>query len=513
VADLDLDNLAGLVRDHEDDPDSAGFAAAVLTQLVRPLAEPGGPGPSADIGHFQDSQAADPAVQKLICRAHPAVTALLDLTGGHARPLADLAGAFGARARETGHRAAATGAATALLAALSHVRAEGGRGELSVETHLWLRQLSRIDRLASTHPNFTWSDDGPPAAGTDPEATPPTAYPAIYCRRCGRSGWAVKLAPSGGDLDADQSHVRRDDARGAARVRHLISAPGEDEAAAKGTDVPGLAYFNTAARQLSGQTPDRDSNDWRDGLILPVLTWRGTGADQAAAQDTCPACGAVDAIRPLGSAIATLLSVTLSTLFGAAAIPAREKRALVFTDSVQDAAHRAGFVQARSHTLSLRSVLFDAIKDGPTTLDQLTATAITRAGDSKAARYRLLPPGLADRPSFKPFYEASTLRGVKKQVRERAANRLSFDAMLEFGLNARLGRTLEMTGTACAEVEAGPPETLIATARAAIERAGWQADLATAGGSADASATGSASKKTLSSAASSFFFPLSPLPL
>ena len=77
--------------------------------------------------------------------------------------------------------------------------------------------------------------------------------------------------------------------------------------------------------------------------------------------DTCPACQQKDGIRFLGSAIATLLSVTLSTLFGSTNLDEAEKKTLVFTDSVQDAAHRAGFVQARSHSLTLRAVLRDAV--------------------------------------------------------------------------------------------------------------------------------------------------------
>ena len=91
----------------------------------------------------------------------------------------------------------------------------------------------------------------------------------------------------------------------------------------------------------------------------------GRDADDESRDDTCPSCQQKDGIRFLGSAIATLLSVTLSTLFGDQALDPREKKALVFTDSVQDAAHRAGFVESRSHTLTLRAVLRQAVGDQP----------------------------------------------------------------------------------------------------------------------------------------------------
>ena len=53
--------------------------------------------------------------------------------------------------------------------------------------------------------------------------------------------------------------------------------------------------------------------------------------------------------------------MSLTTLFGDDVLDDADKRALIFTDSVQDAAHRAGFVNQRSHTMSLRSALRGAL--------------------------------------------------------------------------------------------------------------------------------------------------------
>ena len=82
--------------------------------------------------------------------------------------------------------------------------------------------------------------------------------------------------------------------------------------------------------------------------MLPVLTLVGPDADEQSTKTSARAARR-DGIRFLGSAVATQLSVTLSNLFGDKNLDASEKKALMFTDSVQDAAHRAGFVQARSH--------------------------------------------------------------------------------------------------------------------------------------------------------------------
>lgn len=370
---------------------------------------------------------------------------------------------------------------SAVVAMLGHLRSRVGRNAASVETHLWVRELTRIDREASSVARFRWADDGPPAA-QDIEQDVRPGFPAVYCRLCGRSGWGVALAPVGEGLAADDTDIRRLHLLRQGRFRALLFAPREGAAAADADKRhPGLVWWHVTRRELLGRAPDDDDPDVRQGRVLPVLTTTGARADEHARDDHCPSCGTPDGIRFLGSAIATLLSVSLSALFGSGSLDAREKKALVFTDSVQDAAHRAGFVQARSHTLTLRSVLRTALAQDPITLDELLDTVLRRAGDDSFARYRLLHPDCADRDGFKPFWKAPRQMAAKPAVRERVRLRLALDIALEFGLNSRTGRTLELTGSASADVDAGPPERLAGTARSTFRTLGFTPTLDSGG--------------------------------
>ena len=363
----------------------------------------------------------------------------------------------------------------AVVAVLGHIRAGLGRGAASVEVHYWLRELTRLDRVADTAAEFRWSDDGPVLAD-DATADVRQAFPAIYCRRCGRSGWAVKMAPVGLDLAADQLTIRRDHAQQIGGVRALIHAPGEADAARRdGVAVQGLRWLSVKERRFLVERPGDNDPDMVNGWVLPVLTLAGDDDDADSKHDVCPSCGTPDAIRFLGSAVATLLSVSLSTLFGAPGLDNREKRALVFTDSVQDAAHRAGFVQSRAHAMTLRSILRQTLQGGELTLEDVIPEAVAQAGDDRSDRYRLLPPDCADRDSFTPFWDKPTLRSVPGTARNLVKQRLSFDAALEFGLNSRIGRTLELTGSVAVKVAAGPSARLAQIARDAISSAGWEA--------------------------------------
>jgi len=361
-----------------------------------------------------------------------------------------------------------------VLAAMSHVRTLCGPARipmLNVDLHLWVRELTRIDRAASVVPRFRWSDDGASALDEGLDDDGRRAFPAVYCRHCGRSGWGVTLAPTGLGVEDDSLSVRRKHAAKEGRFRALLFAPSEASASElQGTSVPGLAYWRLQDQELAMRAPAAEDEQARDGLVLPVLTQVGDDADDASRADTCPSCGGRDGIRFLGSAIATMLSVSMSTLFGDSALDTAEKKALVFTDSVQDAAHRAGFVEARSHSLTMRSLLMDAVPEGaPVTLEELADRVIAQAGDDPVARYRILPPALAHHEAFSEFWSRPTSAAVPKPVRERVRRRLAFDAVLEFGLQSRVGRTLELTGSVVGHVDAGDTAHLARIARTALE--------------------------------------------
>lgn len=195
-----------------------------------------------------------------------------------------------------------------------------------------------------------------------------------------------------------------------------------------------------------------------------MLTLTGDDIDDDSRDDLCPACGQRDGIRFLGSAMATMLSVVVTSLFGDAQLDRDEKKALVFTDSVQDAAHRAGFIQSRAHVFALRNAIRQAIGHDAAPLDEIVPLLVQQAGDDADARYRLLPPDLVDRPQFAPFWQSETLRKVPPLVLTRVKRRLLFDLALEFGLQSRVGRTLELTGSLAASVSM-PEPALLAVAR------------------------------------------------
>ncbi|MBF6455553.1 DEAD/DEAH box helicase [Nocardia cyriacigeorgica] len=463
----DLDDL---IRHRS--PTNAHLTAAVLATLFERTGDehPSFAELTAELRRLDETEQLD-----LLKKHHWFVRLLTRST--EATSLADLAAALlsASSAERDNQRARATRQRYLdyVFAALSHLRAEIGRAALNVDVHLWIRELSRIDRELSAAPTFRWGDDG------GSEATVAEYASALYCRHCGRSGWGVRLAPTGHTLDPDQSSVRSLHLSGNARIRALISAPVEAQLDPPLSD---LRWLRIEDREISDETPDPDSTEVQEGRVLPVLILHGPGADDDSTKDVCPACNRADGIRFLGSAIATQLSVALSNMFGDAELDADEKKALMFTDSVQDAAHRAGFVQARSHTLSLRSTLRNALGEKASGTDTLTLTelcdaVIDRAGDDPIRRYHLLAPDIVESDEFGAFWKLDTTAAKRREATKKVRRRVQFDIDLEFGLQSRLGRTLELTGSVVAEVDLGSQDRVARLGTRALDDTEYQLSL------------------------------------
>ncbi len=422
------------------------------------------------------------------------------------------AGASGWAATITRQPEKAAEALARFVALLSHARQAGAKpGEVRsfvhVEVHQWARAVTRLLRGVLPWPRaeFRWdvagNEDSAARSGNPiVPATTATAgqsanlfLPAVYCRSCGRSGWAVFSPESDdGQVHFDTFKIRRAAAgQDKVRVRYLIAAT--DREAREGArpvlmpvsarraqggssashGVAGSLLVLDAVRQrLRPPDPARDYDaesgeprlTARDSAF--VLANVGATANTAAREDWCSACGERNAIRFLGTGAAAVAAAAITQLFTGGELDKGlgEDKTLMFNDSVQDAAHRAGFVANRSYTFSLRALLTAHLseRDGRA-LNDLIADVVEATTDPETLA-AVVPPDLHG------------LRGVDRLLSGRArggdlatwkliGQRLAFETLMEFGFRSRNGRTLELTRTAAAHVRIPDPVAAAALVR------------------------------------------------
>jgi ATP-dependent helicase YprA (DUF1998 family) len=380
-------------------------------------------------------------------RAHPLTRRLIE-AAAEARPLADVAEQVepGWSARPVEARAAVS----AYLAMLSHARSDGNRPLLGVDVQLWLREVRRVVRRLDLAPRFQWYD------GTT--ADDGQVMAALYCRHCGRSGWGAAAKVAGGYT------IQPDTVWRAALVeqrlqRAWIFAPGEG------------AVGDTRVQWADGATGDlsRESSGKHTSEV-PVLVTRD---DDSATHQRRPACGLDDGLRFLGSSVATLASAALGQVFASPDIEKAQKKTLVFTDSVQDASHRAAFIESRAYVLNRRSLLLRAVDPAGCMLSDIGAALVATAQNAEE-RYAVLPPDLKTHESFQRYWAEDV---VEPGTRAKVVKLMNFAGTLEFGLSARVGRTLELTGAATAHAPVDSLTDVVAEAFDVAERGGTQVAL------------------------------------
>src|SRR5690606_18777273 len=206
------------------------------------------------------------------------------------------------------------------------------------------------------------------------------------------------------DLVTDPSRIYRSGIAEKRLVRPLITATRREvEARAAGDkNGPNVLVLAANGQHIRPLDPEKDLEnstkaDFRDVFVLADIS-HTKESNRDAENDRCPACGMEQGTRFLGSGLAALASVAVTELFTGGQLQKQERKTLLFNDSVQDAAHRAGFVANRSFGFSLRLLLASQLDDadGPKPLHELIADTVKEAGDPEYLP-SVVPPDLHDR--------------------------------------------------------------------------------------------------------------------
>ncbi len=322
--------------------------------------------------------------------------------------------------------------------------------------------MSRLLRTVSPQPGFFWSDD---------KLDQPAQHglPPYYCRECGHTGWLTVIHEGDSYLINDPREIYRKNIARHKTIRYLYPDPQR-----MNSNQPLAAGSRPNPQSPISQLPitTLQPSVCPDCLVIrydeqcplchlktiPVIIYHETSvSDSRQPQDLqrCPMCGTDNALSIVGSQAASLSSVAISHLF---ATPLNtDKKLLAFTDSVQDASHRASFFGARTYRFGLRTAFQATLTNNtPIPLADFTDRVLNYwrqqwADDQKLAA-TFMPPDLHDIAIYREFIEDSPgpmPPGLSQELRLR----LSWEVTMEYGFNARLGRSLEKVGSSTAIID------------------------------------------------------------
>ena len=337
---------------------------------------------------------------------------------------------------------------------------------VSVQTTLWIREVRRLLTRVGGPPAFRFHDDSPP-----PQDEP--WLPRYACSDCGQGGWVLTESGPGDTIGLAYNEVAR-----AFQTRSVDLRLLHDDASVEDgvdADPPRVAWLDTKARRLlEKQTnPDLDATG---APLQPRVRVFSTDGDKI----RCPGCSGLRTVRLLGARSTTLSSVAVGHLF---TTPLNtDRKLLAFSDSVQDAAHRAGFFGARTYRFAMRTAILAAIpRECRIPLSNLAeatwahwSARPSKAGVSAEAHLAalVLPVDLHYLRSVVDWHErldefsrerrraAQSGEAVPSQVPDPGPqliadlkSRLRWECTRELGVASRIGRTLEQTGCVSVTVE------------------------------------------------------------
>ncbi len=319
---------------------------------------------------------------------------------------------------------------------------------LYLQVQLWGRELRQLLRELSQTPVFSWrSYHNIPAVRQ--------ALPVWFCRDCGASGWlGLKLEAKDyfesavGDIQA--RYYNND------KNVYFLNLDQPEHLAIDAYEFTDMlrGYLDIDSLMMH----DEEGSD-----RIAVVAYRKIQNNRAIHE--CPECATRNSIVIIGSRVSTLSSITTSQLFSSDLLPApeKERKLLGFTNSVQDAAHLAGYIQARNFRFTFRTALQTVINqfERPVSVVDLTEAFINywkeksdERGERPLSAYlnKFFPPDLLGKVSI----EGKRIKDDHFQatfVRE-FDSRIAWEIQSEFGYNAQIGQTLEKTASSAVGFEA-----------------------------------------------------------
>ncbi|MCB1688975.1 MAG: DEAD/DEAH box helicase, partial [Halioglobus sp.] len=385
----------------------------------------------------------------------------------------------------------------ALFSLLAHARAETGQPFVQLRLQLWSRELRRIvgtlreppplmegeDESGNGHtpallpPLLSFGDDQPPK---DQQLV---RLPLVQCRECHGTAWLTRMGgghPTDQLIETDLTQIYP-----AFFGKHEETALLLPFQQGQTQSTGGMLLEHFRVCQVCGKTAKLDrignckgcqaDNEALVRVSRPNMLKevRQGNVNRIIHEHDCPFCAARSALVVFGARAASLSAVAIHQLFSSR--DNDDRKLLTFSDSVQDATHRAGFFAARTWQNNIRMALAQMLESGPQPVPLLDLPAsfeaywlqsAGRSGRLPVAAYlrEFMPPDKRYRADFEQFEQSGQVREPElllKLIRER----ILWQALEDLAWRSEIGRSLHRVGVAALDW----PEDKVASAAGAWE--------------------------------------------
>nr|MBP6323279.1 DEAD/DEAH box helicase [Fusobacteriaceae bacterium] len=330
-----------------------------------------------------------------------------------------------------------------LMALVSHARAQKDSiisQFLNVHIQIWFKELRRVLATVTPNPKFDLADDINDLALKE-------YLPVVNCRECGATGWAGKITENNIIEVTDLRDFYTSFFEGNKNVKLIFPDKVTDKNSLdQGYVCPKCHNLIFAVNMEGACSCSKCGNE---ELIEVFIDHQNEEKETDRKNYTCPYCNSKHGLVLVGAQGSTMISAGVSELF--ASKYNDDKKLLTFSDSVQDASHRAGFFNARTWKFNLRVAIQQYAETLDTTpnikefseglINYLRATF-----DKESFISTFIPMNLITDLEFEYLQannKLSTNTNNIERLINQIENRIILETYYEYGFKSRIGRTLE----------------------------------------------------------------------
>ena len=332
-----------------------------------------------------------------------------------------------------------------LLSLADEAKNHYGGALVSIQVQLWVRELSGIVRDLANVPAFRWRLPGPTGDGD-----PTHALPIWHCRECGGSGWLGRKADNKPFFVSDSKLIFEAYFSYDKNIWFLNTDEEQHQV---------VAEYQATEQRRGFLDPTTLIWHTKEGPgLVPIIAYRKY--EKLRSDHSCPLCNNPgNSISVVGGRAATIASVVTGQVMATELDDTddRDRKLLAFTNSVQDAAHQAGFIRARNYRFTFRTAVRTAVTKArrPITLAELHEKLSYTWRVILEEKY----PDKAEEAYVHQFFPARKLGkvdprdyrmergGYRDEFLQELELAIQWETTAEFGYNSTVGRTLERTET------------------------------------------------------------------
>ncbi|WP_294636185.1 DEAD/DEAH box helicase [uncultured Aquabacterium sp.] len=345
----------------------------------------------------------------------------------------------------------------AVLVLVAWARREGGQPLVTLRVQLWVRELRRMVGRLSVDPTHVRLR----SEGDLPGERDGVYLPMVQCRQCRTTGWISRLVQGSSKLSNQLDEIYNTWFSRRPEAARLYAA-----ASIQRSHVEGIFERACVACGTLQQAKDEClACGHRELLEVFHVTAQKTqvrGQAQYTLHDnTCPACGDQNELLLLGARNATLGAQVVESSW--ASVFNDDKKLIAFSDSVQDAAHRAGFFGARTYQNNIRTALSHVLDElGQPCMSWAGFLADVEARFGAAGSVLDMPPTqlvaefIAPNMTWQHDWAVELLQKqrlpAESKLPMRVKKRFLWQAFSELTYLSQRGRTLERIGKAALAV-------------------------------------------------------------